>query len=316
MNIQWSKNHIREKYETALFDLMYEAAEVLRKYHKNDEIQICSLISIKTGGCPENCKYCPQAARYQTHVVATPFMEEEEIMAIAKKAIEKGATRICLGAAWRGVRDSPQFDLIVKVVRKITDLGVEVCCTLGILNEEQAKKLKQAGLYAYNHNLDTSKEFYSEIITTRSYEDRLNTIHCIKNTHISVCCGGIIGMGESIEDRINLIYNLSCIDPESVPINLLVPVPGTPLEGKEKLPIWDVLRMIATTRIVIPKAMIRLSAGRLDRSKEEQALCFLAGANSIFSGEKLLTCPNPDFDADQEMMQLFGLKRRPSFREL
>ncbi len=311
----WTKEEIKNIYQTPLLELIYQAASIHRKYHAADQIQVCSLISIKTGGCPEDCKYCPQAARYQTNVEATALMREEEILSSAKKAIANGATRVCLGAAWRSVRDSAQFDRILEVVKEITEMGVEVCCTLGMLNESQAERLKAAGLHAYNHNLDTSKEFYSSIITSRRYEDRLNTLDAVEKAGVHVCSGGIIGMGESVEDRIGLLYMLASRNPhpESVPINLLVPVPGTPLEEKKPVPIWDLIRMIATARMIMPKAMIRLSAGRLGRSLEEQALCFLAGANSIFSGEKLLTRPNPDFDEDREMMHLFGLKIRPAF---
>jgi biotin synthase len=314
----WTKEEIRAIYNTSFLELVYQAASIHRKHHIADQIQVCSLVSIKTGGCPEDCKYCPQSARYQTNVAATPLMQEEEIIDSAKRAIANGATRVCLGAAWRSVRDSAQFDRILEVVKQITDMGVEVCCTLGMLNESQAQRLKQAGLYAYNHNLDTSPEFYSSITTTRRYEDRLKTLDAVEKAGISVCCGGIIGMGESVEDRIGLLYMLASRNPhpESVPINLLIPVIGTPLEERKPVPIWDMVRMIATARIIMPKAMVRLSAGRLGRTMEEQALCFLAGANSIFSGEKLLTRPNPDFDEDREMMDLFGLKSRPAFAEI
>jgi len=313
----WTKEEIRAIYNTPLLDLVYQAASVHRQHHAAGEIQVCSLISIKTGGCPEDCKYCPQLARYQTNVTATPLMLEEEMLDAAKKAIAKGATRVCLGAAWRSVRDSAQFDQILGVVSQVTAMGVEVCCTLGMLNESQAERLKQAGLYAYNHNLDTSPEFYSSITTTRRYEDRLKTLDTVEKAGISVCCGGIIGMGEDIEDRIGLLFMLASRNPqpESVPINLLIPVAGTPLEERASVPIWEMVRMIATARITMPKAMVRLSAGRLGRSREELALCFLAGANSIHSGEKLLTRPNPDFDEDQKMMDLFGLKHRPAFAE-
>lgn len=306
----WTKEEIRSVYDTPLLDLIYQAASIHRKYHPSNEIQVCSLISIKTGGCAEDCKYCPQSSRYQTHVSATPLMQEEEILRLAKKAIESGATRVCLGAAWRSLRDGPQFDRILEVIKQITAMKVEVCCTLGMLNESQANRLKQAGLYAYNHNLDTSPEFYPTIITTRKYEDRLVTLDAVEKAGISVCCGGIIGMGESHEDRIALLYSLASRDPHpgSVPINLLIPIAGTPFEKKKPVPIWDLVRMIATARIMMPRAMVRLSAGRLGRTLEDQALCFLAGANSIFSGEKLLTCPNPDFDEDKQMMHLFGLK--------
>ncbi|MBS0607130.1 MAG: biotin synthase BioB, partial [Verrucomicrobia bacterium] len=284
-------------------------------YQAVDQVQVCSLISIKTGGCPEDCKYCPQSSRYQTHVNASPLMQENEIIDLAKKAISQGATRVCLGAAWRSVRDNAQFDQILSVIKQITGMGVEVCCTLGMLNESQAEKLKLAGLYSYNHNLDTSPEYYSSIITTRTYEDRLKTLDAVDKAGIGVCCGGIIGMGETVEDRIGLLHVLANRNPHpsSVPINLLIPVVGTPLEKKKPVPIWDMVRMVATARIAMPKTMVRLSAGRLGCSVEAQALCFLAGANSIFSGEKLLTCPNPEFDEDREMFRLLGLKILPAF---
>ncbi len=311
----WSREEIRAIYDRPLLHLIYQAASVHREHHSGTQVQVCSLISIKTGGCPEDCKYCPQSARYQTNVTATPLMQETEIVDMAKKAIVNGATRVCLGAAWRSVRDSAQFDLVLRAIRQITDMGVEVCCTLGMLTESQAARLKEAGLHAYNHNLDTSPEFYASITTTRRYEDRLKTLDAVEKAGIRVCCGGIIGMGESIDDRVGLIHMLArrAPHPESVPINLLIPVQGTPLQERQSVPIWDMIRMIATARITMPKAMVRLSAGRLERSLEEQALCFLAGANSIFSGEKLLTRPNPDFDEDEKMLRLFGLTPRPAF---
>ncbi len=306
----WTQEEIRAIHDSPLLDLIYRAGSITRVHHVANQVQVCSLISIKTGGCPEDCKYCPQSARYQTSVKATPLMQEQEILALAKEKVANGATRVCLGAAWRSVRDSAQFDLVLRAIRQIADMGVEVCCTLGMLTEAQAQKLKEAGLYAYNHNLDTSPEFYSSITTTRSYEDRLKTLDAVEKAGLSVCCGGIIGMGESIEDRISLIHTLARRNPhpESVPINLLIPVPGTPLQEQRPVPIWEMVRMIATARITMPKAMVRLSAGRLERSLEEQALCFLAGANSIFSGDKLLTRPNPNFDEDEKMLRLFGLK--------
>jgi|SRR5579862_931759 len=314
----WKKEEIRAIYDSPLLELIYRAASVHRAYYPPNQVQVCSLISIKTGGCSEDCKYCPQSARYQTNVAATPLMQEEEILSQAKKAIAGGATRVCLGAAWRSVRDSAQFDLILRAIQKITGMGVEVCCTLGMLTESQATRLKEAGLYAYNHNLDTSSEFYSSIITTRRYADRLKTLDIVEKAGISVCCGGIIGMGESIEDRVGLIHALASRNPhpESVPINLLIPVKGTPLELQKPVPIWDMIRTVATARITMPRAKVRLSAGRLERSLEEQALCFLAGANSIFSGEKLLTRPNPDFDEDERMLRLFGLTPLPAFASI
>jgi biotin synthase len=306
------KDTIREIYHMPLLDLLFKAASVHRTHHLSNEVQICSLISVKTGGCPEDCKYCPQAARYQTDVKATQLMQVDEVIDSAKRAIANGASRICLGAAWRSPRDGIQFDRILEVVKKITDLNVEVCCCLGMLSPSQAERLKNAGLFAYNHNLDTSPEFYSTIITTRKYEDRLRTLDLVEKTGISVCSGGIIGMGEGIEDRIGLLYMLASRNPqpESVSINFLIPVAGTPSEDCPPVPIWDMVRMIATARITMPKAMVRLSAGRLGRSIEEQALCFLAGANSIFSGDVLLTRKNPTVDQDQHMLNLLGLYAR------
>jgi biotin synthase len=311
----WSEEELRAIHDSPLLDLIYKAASIHRLHHAPNEVQVCSLLSIKTGGCSEDCKYCPQSSRYQTDVNPSALLSEEEIVSFAKRAIEEGATRVCLGAAWRLVREGPQFEKILRVIRQIGDLGVEVCCTLGMLTEAQALRLKEAGLYAYNHNLDTSARFYSSIITTRTYADRLKTLDAVEKAKISVCCGGIIGMGESIDDRIALIHTLTQRNPppESVPINALIPIAGTPLQSQPKVPIWDLIRMIATVRIALPKAMVRLSAGRLERSLEEQALCFLAGANSIFSGEKLLTRPNPNFSDDAALFRLLGIQPRRAF---
>lgn len=313
----WTFEEIHSLYHTPLLELVLRAGVVQQAHHQKNEIQVCNLISLKTGGCSEDCHYCPQAARYHTNVKPTAFMSEEEALQLAQYAIQKGATRICLGAAWRGVKDNKQFEQALNIFRKIHALGVEVCCTLGMLNQAQAQRLKQAGVYAYNHNLDSSAEFYQKIITTRHYRDRLTTLDLIQEAGLQVCCGGIIGMGETHNDRIHLLQTLASRNPhpESVPINSLIPVKGTPLEDKPLVPIWDLLRMIATARILMPKAMIRLSAGRLERNLTEQALCFIAGANSIFSGEKLLTRPNPDFDQDLAMLKLFGLSTRPAFKE-
>ncbi len=311
----WTKGELRAIHDSPLLDLIYRAAALHRTYHAANQVQVCSLINVKVGGCPEDCKYCPQAARYHTDVKATPMMEMEEVLEHALMAKANGATRVCLGASWRSVRDNAQFDFVINAVRKITDMGLEVCCTLGMLSENQAKRLKEAGLYAYNHNLDSSPEFYKTIITTRRYEDRLQTLDVVERAGITVCCGGILGMGETVEDRIGLLYMLARRNPHpaSVPINLLMPVKGTPLAERPPVPIWEMVRMIATARIAMPKSMVRFTAGRLGRSLEEQALCFLSGANSIFSGEKLLTRPNPDFDEDHAMFQLFGLQPRPAF---
>lgn len=304
----WTHSQIRAIHDRPLLELIHSAAAVHRAYHRVNHVQVCNLISIKTGGCPEDCKYCPQSARYQTDVVATPMMEETAILLQAKQAIAAGATRICLGAAWRAVRNNESFARILRVVRAIADMGAEVCCTLGMLTAPQAAQLKQAGLTAYNHNLDTSAEFYPSIITTRRYQDRLNTLDIVQQAGLQVCCGGIIGMGETIQDRISLLHTLATRNPhpQSVPINCLMPVKGTPLGDSKPVMIWELLRMIATARIVMPRAMVRLSAGRVERSLEEQALCFLAGANSIFSGDKLLTRPNPHSDADAQMFHILG----------
>ncbi len=311
----WTAREVQEVHSTPLLELIVKAMGIHRKYHAVGEIQVCHLISIKTGGCSEDCKYCAQSSRYQTSVKAEPMMTYEEVIAGAKKAIARGATRVCLGAAWRGVRKSRQFDETLRMIQGIADLGVEVCCTLGLLREDQAKKLKQAGLYAYNHNLDSSERFYNTIITTRSYQDRLNTLDIVEKSGMSVCCGGIIGMGETGEDRLQLLLTLSKRNPhpESVPINLLSPIPGTPLENQPKLSSWELIRMVATARILMPQSMIRLSAGRIDLSFQEQALCFLSGANSIFAGEKLLTVGNTSIDSDEDMFTLLGLQKRRAY---
>lgn len=312
----FSKEEIKKIYNTPLLDLVFRASSVHRMFHDASEVQVSSLLSIKTGGCPEDCGYCPQAARYQTDVNVHKMLSVNDVMAAASNAKSGGATRMCLGAAWREVRDNSDFDSVLQMVKGINDMGMEVCCTLGMLTEEQAQKLANAGLYAYNHNLDSSEDFYKKIITTRKYDDRLNTIENVRKAKVTVCSGGIIGMGESVEDRIEMLYTLSNLhpQPESVPINALVPVEGTPLEKQKLVSIWEMLRMISTTRIVMPKSVVRLSAGRTQMSLEGQALCFFAGANSIFAGDKLLTTPNPDFNEDMEMFKLFGLKSREAFK--
>lgn len=311
----WTTEELSELHNKPLLELITEAMEVHGQFHKRGEIQVCHLISIKTGGCSEDCKYCAQSSRYQTSVKAQPMMQYEEVLEEAKKAIARGTTRVCLGAAWRGVRDSRQFEETLRMVKGIAELGVEVCCTLGLLNELQAKKLKEAGLYAYNHNLDSSEKFYKTIITTRSYQERLHTLDIVEKSKISVCCGGIIGMGETDQDRLELLFTLATRDPhpESVPINQLSPIPGTPLENRLPLSSWEVIRVIAIARILMPKTMLRLSAGRVEMSYQEQALCFLSGANSIFAGEKLLTIPNTSMDSDEKMFHLLGLKKRPAY---
>lgn len=311
----WTIQEIKHIYDQPLLLLVQQAHAMHGKYHDPQEIQVCTLISVKTGGCSEDCKYCAQSARYQTTVSAQRMLPYDEVLQAAKKAISQGASRICLGAAWREVRDNMQFEEVLRMVRGITALGAEVCCTLGMLEEQQAAKLKEAGLYAYNHNLDSSEKFYRTIITTRSYAERLKTLEIIEKAGISVCCGGIMGMGETVEDRLELLLTLSkrTPHPDSVPINKLSPIAGTPLEDQPPIPFWEMLRMIATARIVFPKSMVRLSAGRCDFSLEQQALLFLAGANSIHLGEKLLTIGNTSIDKDQQMFELFGLKKRAAF---
>ena len=313
----WTKEEISEIYNTPLLELIYKASVLHREYQETGEVQVCTLLSIKTGGCPEDCAYCPQAARYNTGVDVLALMKKEEVLAYAEKAKNAGYTRFCMGAAWREVRDNRDFDRVLDMVKGVNELGLEVCCTMGMLTESQAEKLQAAGLYAYNHNVDTSEEHYTDIISTRTYDDRLKTLGNVRKAGISVCSGGIIGLGETHEDRIGMLHTLSTLPahPGSVPINALVRVKGTPLEGNQKVDIWDMVRMIATARILMPKAMVRLSAGRTEMSVAEQALCFMAGANSIFSGEKLLTTPNPDFDQDKMMFELLGLKPREAFKD-
>lgn len=306
----WSLEELRALHDAAITDLIYQAQGVHRRYHPSDEIQRCTLLSIKTGACPEDCGYCPQSAHYDTGLTREGLIDVDAALESAARARQGGATRFCMGAAWREVRDGAQFDRVLEMVRGVRQLGLEACCTLGMLNASQAERLAEAGLTAYNHNLDTSPEYYARIISTRTYEDRLRTIEHVRDAGISVCCGGIIGMGESIEDRLRLLQVLSSQQPhpESVPINALVPVPGTPLAEQPPVPPLEFVRMVATARIAMPASRIRLSAGRLSMSLETQTLCFLAGANSIFSGEKLLTTPNPGDDEDSAMLAELGLK--------
>jgi biotin synthase len=313
----WTKQEISDIYHTPLLELVYKAATIHREFQDTAEVQVCTLLSIKTGGCPEDCAYCPQAARYNTGLDVQALMKKEEVLAYAEKARNAGSTRFCMGAAWREVRDNRDFDRVLDMVKGVNELGMEVCCTMGMLTEDQAKKLYDAGLYAYNHNVDTSAEHYTDIITTRTYDDRLKTLGNVRKAGISVCSGGIIGIGETHDDRIGMLHTLSTLPqhPESVPINALVRVQGTPLQDNPKVDIWDMVRMIATARILMPKTMVRLSAGRTEMSIAEQAFCFMSGANSIFAGDKLLTTPNPSFDEDNAMFQLLGLKPRKAFKE-
>ena len=304
-------------YHSPLLDLVYRAATVHREHHAPGEVQLCTLLSVKTGGCPEDCAYCPQAARYHTGIGRHGLLKLDAVLEAAREAKEAGSTRFCMGAAWREVRDNRHFDEVLEMVSGVRDLGLEVCCTLGMLTESQAERLKEAGLYAYNHNLDSSREFYPEIIGTRTYDDRLDTLANVHKAGLSVCCGGIIGMGETVDQRIDLLHTLATLPspPESVPVNALVPVPGTPLEECPPVSTWEMVRMIASARVLMPKAMVRLSAGRSRMSAEQQALCFLAGANSIFTGEKLLTTPNPSFDSDEGLLELLGLTAREPYRQ-
>jgi biotin synthase len=313
----WTKEEILEIYNKPLMELLYEAATVHRKFHDPNTVQVSTLLSIKTGGCPEDCGYCPQAARYHTDIEGNELMSVQQVKAQALRAKTSGSSRVCMGAAWRNVKDGPEFDQVLEMVRTINKLDMEVCCTLGMVTENQAKRLAEAGLYAYNHNLDTSEEYYKEVISTRGYEDRLQTIENVRKTNVTVCSGGIIGMGESVEDRAGMLVSLATLNPqpESVPINALVAVEGTPMEEEKPVEIWEMIRMVATTRIVMPKTQVRLSAGRTEMSREGQAMCFFAGANSIFAGDKLLTTPNPDVNEDMALFTKLGLNPQKAFEK-
>lgn len=317
LRTDWTIDEINNIYNQPLLELVHRAATIHRQYNDTGEVQVCTLLSIKTGGCSEDCAYCPQAARYNTGVNVQALMKKDEVLEYARKAKEAGSTRFCMGAAWREVRDNRDFDRVIDMVKGVNEMGMEVCCTLGMLTEHQAERLAEAGLYAYNHNLDTSSEYYNEIITTRTYDDRLRTLDHVRKAGVTVCCGGIIGLGEKHEDRINMLHTLATLPehPESVPINALVPIQGTPLADQPRVDVWDMVRMIATARILMPATMVRLSAGRAQMSVAEQAFCFMAGANSIFAGEKLLTTPNPTFDEDMQMFDLLGLTARKAFKE-
>jgi biotin synthase len=306
----WQRSEVAEIYRAPLPSLVYRAQTVHRQFHPEDRVQTCQLLSIKTGGCPEDCGYCPQSAHYDAGVGREGLLDPEHVISVAREAAGRGVTRFCMGAAWRQAPEGREFQKVLEMVRGVSDLGLEVCCTLGMLNERQAEQLKNAGLSAYNHNLDTSPEFYGSIITTRVYDDRLKTLAAVRKAGITVCCGGILGMGEREEDRIGLLLQLASLEPhpESVPINMLVRVEGTPLA---KMPAFDPLEMvraIATARILMPASRVRLAAGRKQLSQEAVTLCFLAGANSIFVGEKLLTTPNPGRDEDEELLQTLGMK--------
>lgn len=314
----WTKEEIIALYNKPLMDLLYEAASVHRQSHDPNVVQVSTLLSIKTGGCPEDCGYCPQAARYHTDIEGNDLMTVHQVKAQALRAKSSGSSRVCMGAAWRNVKDGPEFDQVLEMVRTINKLDMEVCCTLGMITENQAKRLAEAGLYAYNHNLDTSEEYYKEVISTRGFEDRLQTIDNVRKTNVTVCSGGIIGMGESVADRAGMLVALASLNPqpESVPINALVAVEGTPMEDEKPVEIWEMIRMVATTRIVMPETQVRLSAGRTQMSREGQAMCFFAGANSIFAGDKLLTTPNPDVDEDMKMFEMLGLIPQKPFAKM
>lgn len=314
----WTREEIIALYNKPMMDLLFEAASVHRQNHDPNVVQVSTLLSIKTGGCPEDCGYCPQAARYHTHIEGNDLMSVQQVKAQALRAKASGSSRVCMGAAWRNVKDGPEFDSVLEMVRTINKLDMEVCCTLGMLTENQAARLAEAGLYAYNHNLDTSEEYYKEVISTRGYEDRLKTIENVRKTNVTVCSGGIIGMGESVEDRAEMLVALASLSPqpESVPINALVAVEGTPMEDEKPVEIWEMIRMVATTRIVMPETQVRLSAGRTQMSREGQAMCFFAGANSIFAGDKLLTTPNPDVNEDMKMFEMLGLVPQKPFTKV
>ena len=312
----YTKEDVAALYNKPFMDLVYEAATIHRAHHDPQEIQMCTLLSIKTGGCTEDCKYCSQSVHNEAELEKEILLKTQEVLKQAKAAKEAGSTRFCMGAAWPRVLEGRAFDRVCDMVKGVSDMGLEACVTLGMLTYEQAVRLKEAGLSSYNHNLDTSEEYYSNIITTRTYQDRLETLENVARAGLSACCGGILGLGESEEDRISLLTTLANLDPqpESVPINMLVPVAGTPLEGMERLDLFEWIRCIAVARIILPNAFVRLSAGRLEISKEGQALAFMAGANAIFTGEKLLTTANPEKDYDQALLEELGLRPRAPYK--
>lgn len=308
----WTKQEIEDIYHSPLMQLVYRAATVHREWHDPEKIQMSTLLSIKTGGCPEDCSYCGQAARYHTDIKVQTLLSTETVLEHARKAKDSGSSRFCMAAAWREVRNNRDFDRVIDMVKGVNDLGMEVCCTLGMLTEEQAVRLQEAGLYAYNHNLDTSEQYYEEIISTRTFDNRINTINHVRKAGITVCSGGIIGLGETHADRISMLLTLATMPkhPESVPINALARVAGTPLEENPKVDTWEMVRMIAAARIIMPSSMVRLSAGRVEMTEFEQAWCFMAGANSIFTGERetLLVTPNPGVSEDMHLLNTLGLK--------
>jgi biotin synthase len=306
----WSAEEILALHQLPLFELLDRARAVHLRCHPAGEVQLCQLLSIKTGGCPEDCAYCPQSAHYSTDVKREPLLAVDDVLNAARGAKERGATRFCMGAAWRHVKDGAEFDRVLDMVRGVKSLGLEACVTLGMLSASQAERLKAAGLDAYNHNLDTSERYYKSIISTRDQRERFQTLAHVRNAGIQVCCGGIIGMGETLADRCMMLATLAAFDPqpESVPINALVAVKGTPLEHLPKVEPTEFLRMVATARVVLPHSKIRLSAGRSELSQEAQLMCLYAGANSIFFGERLLTTPNPELEEDRRLLAQAGLK--------
>lgn len=309
---------LEQIYHRPLFDLIQESRRVHLEFWNRNEVQLCTLLSVKTGGCSEDCGYCSQSARYNTGLERQNLMTTDEVLPIAQMAKANGSTRFCMGAAWKGVRKGDKkFEQMIQTVREVSRLGMEVCVTLGQLGDEEAQELKKAGLTAYNHNIDTSPEHYSQIVTTHTFDDRLNTIGAVQRAGISVCCGGIIGMGESVTDRLRMLEVLCNFDPapESVPINCLMPMPGTPLADVPPIDVFELVRLVATSRIVLPKAKIRLSAGRSRLSREAQALCFFAGANSIFYGDKLLTAGNPGVDEDLQLLKDLGLEAQSPYSD-
>jgi biotin synthase len=310
---------LQQIYSQPFFDLIQQSRAVYLKNWPNNEVQLCTLLSIKTGGCSEDCAYCSQSARYETGLETERLLSTPEVLEVARRAKSNGSTRFCMGAAWKGVREGTHaFDSVLETLREVSKLGMEVCVTLGQLTEVAAQQLKEAGVTAYNHNLDTSPEFYPQIVTTHTFQDRLDTIRAVQNAGMSVCSGGIIGMGETVDDRLRMLEVLANFDPppESVPINCLMAMPGTPLGDQPPVDIFELVRLIATTRIAVPRAKVRLSAGRSRLSREAQALCFFAGANSIFYGNKLLTAQNPETDADHQLLQDLGLVPQPPFSDL
>jgi biotin synthase len=306
----WTRDEVAAIFNLPLPELLFRAQQIHREFHAPDRVQTCKLLSIKTGGCPEDCAYCPQSAHYDGPVDRHGLLNSADVIAAARRAKAEGVTRFCLGAAWREAPEGVEFERVLEMVRGIAAENLEVCCTLGMLTETQAVRLKEAGLSAYNHNLDTSPEFYGAIITTRVYDDRLRTLAAVRKAGITVCCGGILGMGESDRDRIGLLHQLSNLapHPESVPINMLVRVEGTPLVSQRELDPLVMVRAIATARILMPRSMVRLAAGRQQMSREAVVLCFVAGANSIFVGDKLLTTPNPEASEDAALLASLGMR--------